>query len=183
VTQRRPRNEISRDRRLAIRAAEIFDEGGQSFDAVAKRLSTEFKKSISRKTVGSWYKIEYQPVEDERKRAIQARDQVQMVLSAARDSGVTFAEASQQILAKTFYDLLKPKTGAPAEMTKELISIGKQVSKMMELENERLRITLLEEKQRAASAIKQAAGDPAMTKEDLVARVDELMGIKPRAAA
>lgn len=181
TTARRARNEISRRKELKLRAAELYDDGATHGD-VAKALSKEFAeqlggKKLSAKTARSFYLAEYRRVEEERLLRRETAKDVDLILGAARGSGIDVAEAVQDMLARFFFDVMKD----PAKRDQaDLESMGKSVAKIIELNNDRMKIQQQAEKIRMASEVKEAVADKSLTPDQLVARVDELMGIRKK---
>jgi hypothetical protein len=170
---RRARNVISRTPELYLRACELLDDGLYDPE-VAAQLTEEFGQAISARTVGSFYKADYERVKVERLRRKDDAKEVRMIIDAARGSGATFSEAAADLLAKQFYDLLH--SGEPLD-GKTLTGVAKSVGKLRDLEIQELKLQMQRDKESAAQRIKDAAMDTSMTPEDLVNEVDKLMGI------
>ena len=102
----RARNRISRNREWALRAADLYDHG-KTDAKVAAVLSDEFGVKLSAKTARSFRLREYEPVADQRLSRIDEAQQVQMLMGAAKDSSIDFAEGANDLLARMYYKLLK----------------------------------------------------------------------------
>lgn len=177
MTARRPRNIISRTPKLAARAAELYDDGAT--DArVAKTLSAEFGLEISTKTAGSFFNADYKPIADQRLTRIDAARQANLIVAGARDAGASFAEAGIDLLSKAVFDIIQSATSGAEIDEKKLAGLGRMLGKFRQLEIDRVKVDIEREKHELAKAVKDVVGDKSLTAEDLVARVDEIMGIK-----
>jgi len=139
------RNIISRTRELALRAAELMDDG-MTDGAIAERMNLEFNCRVSARTVGSFRKRDYEPIAAERLQRIEDAREVQLILDAARGSGATFAEATSDLLAK------------------QLVKVAKSVGKLRDLEIQELKLKMQQEKEAAARAASEAAEKPELSK-------------------
>lgn len=177
MNERRPRNVISRTKALALRAADLLDDGMTDVD-VFTILKTEFPdKKFSERTVSSFRKADYAQVATGRLERREKAARVEMLLAAGRGSGATMAELSQDILARKFYEMLE-MTESVDLTPKDLKSIGNSVAKIVELSIQNERVKIEREKATAAAGIKEAIGDKKLTGKDLVDRVDQIMGLK-----
>lgn len=170
--KRRPRNEISRNDKLAAACADLLDDGATDASA-AKALSASFERKVTARTVRSFRKATWQAVADERMRRRDAAREVSMILDAARGSGATFVEAGTDLLSKMLYDLIR-KGGEEIDP----IKIGAMLAKLREVENDSIRVRILQERERQATQLKAAVGDRKASPDELIAKVDEIMGIK-----
>lgn len=177
MNERRPRNIISRTKALALRAADLLDDGLTDLD-VFEILKTQFPdKKFSERTVSSFRKADYAQVATGRLERREKAARVEMLLAAGRGSGATMAELSQDILARKFYEMLE--NSESLDLTpKDLKSIGLSVAKIVQLSIDNERVKIEREKASAAEAVKSAIGDKKLTGQDLVNRVDEIMGLK-----
>jgi hypothetical protein len=182
VSQRRPRNVVSRNADLAARAAELLDDGLTDAE-VAKALNVEFSRSaeqaIKAKAVFAFRHGDYERVSRERRDRRDAAAEVNLILGAARDAGADFAQAGQDLLAKMMYDALRSAASGSAMESKELVAMGKTLAKFQEVHIARLRAQADADRQRAAADLKSAVSDRKLSGADLVAEVDRIMGIKP----
>lgn len=169
---RRPRNEISRNKTLALRAAELLDDG-MTDAAVAAKLSAEAGRRISARTVGSFRKAEYAPVAAERMQRRDAAREVELILDAARGAGASWAQAGTDLLSKMFYDLIR---GGMGDL--DPIKVGATLAKLRKVETDAIRVRLASERAEAAERLKAAVGDRKASPEELVAKVDEIMGLR-----
>jgi len=172
---RRPRNVISRDRAMSLRAADLLDDGLTDAQAHAA-LKEEFPdKRFSPRTVGSFRHADYAEVRNERLRRRDAAEKVKLLMGAADGEAGTYAEAGQALLAKLMYDAL---TSAPEELDgKSLASMGKTLSKIRELDIKESKIEMEKERFAQAERIKRAAGKKDLSVDDLGKEVDRIMGI------
>jgi hypothetical protein len=92
MTERRARNEISRTEALALRAAELYDQGIKSHGKAAQILSAEFNRKLSARTCKSWFNRDYKTVEVERLKRREDTQRVRLIVDAARGSGGVFEE-------------------------------------------------------------------------------------------
>jgi len=171
---RRARNVISRSREMSLRCAELLDDGRGDAQA-AKVLSEESGRKISARTVGSFRKRDYAPVAEQRLERRRAAREVELILESARGSGADFAEAAQDVLAKTLYDMVS--RNAAAMEAEDLQKAGKSLAKIIELNNARIKIDMEREKAEAAQAAGDVAADEALTPEQRQSRIKEIFGI------
>lgn len=149
--QRRARNEISRTEALALRAAELYDTGIKSHDKAAQILSEEFGRKISGRTCKSWFNRDYKTVEVERLKRREDTQRVRLIVDAARGSGGVFAEAGLDLLAKSFYDLIK--SGAEIE-PKAANVMGRNLAKVLELQIEKQKLAEQAARREAADSVR-----------------------------
>lgn len=172
--ERRARNAISRTKALALRCAELLDEGLTDLGA-AQALSIEFKQKITARTVGSFRKADYAPIAAERLARKDAAREVELIISSAQDAGATFAQAGMDLLSKAAFDLIRAQAGS-ADFNP--VGIGKMLAKFVEVQTNQIRAKTEAEKARAAGLIKDAVGTKKLTGDELVAEVDRIMGLK-----
>lgn len=187
MRERRARNVISRVPELGIRCADLLDQG-MGDQQVADGLNGECRellkkvyggRLITARTVLSFRKADYEAIREERDARVEARNQTLLVLEAGRGAGGVFAEAAQDLLAKMLFDLLKAQRDASTPLDgKALAAMGKTITKIVELGNDRIRIEMLREKEEQARRIKEAVAEKGVSGEALVAKVDEIMGIR-----
>jgi hypothetical protein len=185
MSERRPRNVVSRNAALAVRAAELLDDGLTDAQVAAK-LNEEFERAgadkIKAKAVFSFRHADYERVRAEREARMDAAAEVRLILSSAKDAGWSLAEAGTDLLASILYTLIKQRKAdldeGKAIDGKELIGMGKTLAKFQEVTTAKLKAETDAVVKRAAAEIKGAVADKKLTGEDLVAEVDRIMGIK-----
>jgi len=160
---------------MSLRCAELLDDGATDAQA-AEALAGEFGARVSARTVGSFRRRDYEPVEAERLERRRAAREVELILESARGSGADFAEAAQDILARTLYDMVRGN--AAAMEAEDLQRAGKSLAKIIELNNQRLKLDMEREKQAQAGEAGQVAGDEALTPEERQRRIKEIFGLK-----
>ena len=170
---RRPRNIISRNRGLKLRAADLLDDG-LTDQKVADILVKEFGLAVKRKAVLAFRNGTYKEVQEERNERTEAAEKVRLIIDAAGDSGSIHAKAGTDLIAKMLYDLLKKGGDVNA------VAIGKTLVKIREVENENFKLQMQREKEVAANAIKEAAKNKELSSDELNDKVDEIMGLKKR---
>lgn len=181
MTQRRARNVVSRNAALAVRAAELLDDGLTDAET-AKCLNAEFgmgtaeKPSIKAKAVFSFRHADYERVRAERQQRSDAAAEARLIIESARDAGATFAQAGTDILAKMFFDLIR-KSGATLD-AKDLIAVGKSLAKIREVENATIKVQIEKENAERARQAEKVAGDGTMTAEERAARMREIFGMR-----
>jgi hypothetical protein len=174
--QRRPRNLISRIPAIGLLCADLLDEG-LTDNEVARTLAEEFKRPIQRRTVAAFRTGDYQKVSTERRDRQDASNEVRLIIGAAREAGATYAQAGTDMLAKMFYDLLVDVRAGKGPEGVDLVQVGKTLAKIQEIEIERGKTEIARLKAEQATAIKNAVGSE-ITKEQLVDKVDEILGLK-----
>jgi carboxylesterase type B len=177
--ERRARNLISRRKDLALRCAELLDEGLTDL-TVAQKLSGEFKLALPARTVASFRKADYAPIAAERLARQDAAREVELIISSARESGATFAKAGIDLLSKAAYDMIKAQAGSSDFNP---VSIGKMLAKFVEVETNQIRAQTDAENQRRKNAVDDALQDKSLTAAERQRRVDEAFGMKPKQAA
>ena len=170
MASRRPRNEISRNRDMALAAADLYDQGLTDIQ-VAAALSKQFEIKVSARTANSFYKAEYEPIQKKRLSRREAARKVDLVLSGAAG---TYAQAGQELLARMLYDILED--GGDIE-AKELIGAGKTFAKIRELDIAEMKARYeMEMKRRAEDAVK-AGSDEKLTPAEREQKMKEALGI------
>lgn len=179
MSERRPRNVVSRNAALALRAAELLDDG-HGDAAVAAKLNEEFKRTgadrIKAKAVFSFRHADYERVRAERQARSDAAAEARLIIESARDAGATFAQAGTDLLAKIFYDVVR-KGGATME-PKELAEIGRQLAKFREVENATVKVQIEKERAEIAMKAERVATDANLSAEEKSARMREIFGMK-----
>lgn len=178
MTQRRARNIVSRTAALAVRAAELLDDGlGDA--AVAERLNEEFGRTgaekIKAKAVFSFRHADYERVRAERQDRSDAAAEARLIIESARDAGSTFAQAGTDLLAKMFYDLIR--RGGAME-PKDLIGVGKSLAKFREIEIAQTKAEIEVQKAQLAMKTETVVNDANLSKEEKAARIREIFGMK-----
>jgi hypothetical protein len=173
---RRARNQISRSREMSVRAAELLDEGAGDA-AVAAQLAEEFGQHVTARTVGSFRRRDYAPVARERLRRIEGAHEIEMIVSAARGSGMTFAEGTQEILARMMYEALRKAREGDGDLdAASLTKIGRSTAKIIELSIEQQKLDMQRQKEEAAARLRDAARRK-VSGDELVKVVDDVMGL------
>lgn len=173
MTERRPRNEVSRHQGMSLRAAELLDEGATDA-VVAATLSAEFKRVVKARAVRSFRKADYEPVAKERLVLRDSAKRTELILNAARGAGATFAEAATDLLSKMFYDAIR--VGATDESF-DAVAVGKTLAKFQELDIQRIKAETAAEKVKQANAAVDVAQDDKLTPEQKAAAVKKIFGI------
>jgi hypothetical protein len=149
--KRRPRNFISRNTELSIRAAALLDDGlGDA--AVADMLRKEFPKKakeFSARTVGSFRKADYETYRAERATRQETSQKVRMILEGAADYKINHTEAATALLARQLYEIM---SSGPQDVD-TLKAIGQELGRIMALQHEAARVEIL---QRKAAQLDQA---------------------------
>lgn len=156
---RRARNKISRNREWSLFAADLYDDGPGSAQEVADKLTAAFGEKFTARTVGSWYKVDYAPVEAMRLKRRESADRVEMIFAAAEENGMTFVDASQDLLARMIYDLLEAATGPEGLEAKDIAGLGRSIAKMQSLDLQSAKLEFEKAKFSQAEAIKSRIGD------------------------
>lgn len=176
--QRRPRNVVSRHRGMALRCAELLDEGLTDREA-ADALKAEFAgKGATAAAVAAFRKGTYHEVQDARERNLDAARTTELVLESARGSGALFAQAGMTALAKMLFDAIRQK---PQEI--DAVKIGRLLAAFVKVENQTKARQMLEERARQADELKNKLSGGKLTDQQLVSEVDRIMGIRKREAA
>ena len=170
---RRARNIISRVAVLAAAAADLLDRG-HTDQQVADALNAEHAGyAIKSRTVAAYRSRDYERHAQERIRRREAAAEVALIM----DGGAgTYARAGQDLLSRMFYEMISAAGGRDLD-SKELVAIGKTLAKIREIEIAQIKAETEKVRADVASEIRQSAGEGA-SPEDLVARVDQIMGIK-----
>ncbi|GEM_PF-3849633 len=172
------RNAISRNRAWSLRAAELYDDGATDA-AVAETLRAEFGCKVSARTARSFRLRDYEPVRSERLERIEDAQQVQMLMSAAADSGLSFAEAAQDQYARLMYDTIRNVRSGDSEVDgKVMIALGKNIAKLNELALDQAKFEAQQEKERQVESAKDALRANPEINEEIKAAVMDIMDQK-----
>ncbi len=166
---RRARNEISRSAELSAAAADLLDQGLSDAE-VAERMSQQFGRKISARTVGSFRRRDYAPIAEERLARQEAARRVQLVLDGVRGN---FAEAAQDLLARLLYDLMRGGSAKP----EELVRAGQVLARIRECEIAAERARIERERHEQAQRAALAAQDPKLSPAERAARIKEIFGL------
>lgn len=170
----RARNIISRTRELSDRAADLFDGGDVTYVEAAEELSQVAGKKISARTVMSWYKRDYEPFLEERRRRTDAAERVRAIFAGAQNAGVEFAEAGQELLARMFYEILEG--GGDVEVS-DLAKVGRTLAKVREIDLAEQRLQLERLKAEQARQLDTVVEDTALTPEEKAAKMKNILGL------
>jgi hypothetical protein len=174
MNTRRARNVVSRNAELAVRAAELLDDGLGDGE-VAKKLSAEFSQTIKARAVFSFRHADYQRVAAERAARADAASEARLIIESARDAGATFAQAGTDLLSKMFYDMVR--RGAAME-AKDLVAVGKSLAKFREIEIAQTKTEIEVQKAQLALKTEKVVGDANLSPAEKQARIREIFGMK-----
>ena len=186
MTQRAPRNIVSKTDVLSIRAAELLDDG-MTDAQVAKALTAEFCGKpgspvqvavIKRETVMAFRHRDYERIAKERKDRQADAAETRLVLAGAKDAGMDFAAMGLSDFARTIKQVLKLKreaveNGAAVDL-EELSSLGRSLAAVAkELKNLG--------KREVVEAAERVTGNDELTAEEKAMRMREIFGMPPKA--
>lgn len=167
---RRPRNDISRNREMALAAADLYDAGRTDKD-VALALSMQFGRKVTARTCNSFYRAEYEPIAAKRLSRRDAARRVDLVLSGAAG---TYAQAGQELLAKMLFDVLE---GGELE-AKDLVAAGKTFAKIRELDIAEMKARYEMELKKRAEAAVVVGSDTKLSKTEREQKMKEALGLR-----
>lgn len=183
MTQRAPRNIVSKTDVLSIRAAELLDDG-MTDAQVAKALTAEFCGKpgspvqvavIKRETVMAFRHRDYAKIRQERQDRQELAKETRLVLSGSADAGVDFTKAGLSDMAAIYMRIAKLKkqsmeSGEAIDL-KDLADLGKSFAAVAK------ELKALG-KQEAAAEIDAAVTGKKLTGAEVADEVRRIMGLK-----
>lgn len=189
MSERRARNIVSRTAALAVRAAELLDDGLGDAE-VAKKLNEEFGRTgadkIKARAVYSFRHDDspggYSRVQAERQDRIDAAAEANLITAAAgENAGGKIAQSATDMLAQMFFKFIREKKvaqdrGEPVD-GEMLLEMGKGLAKFREVTISEVKIGIAAQNAARANEAIAVASDETIDKGEREKRAKQILGM------